>query len=105
AGEPLPEAFSFRTEEIWEQVLMRLVTDDGDFAMPAGQDWTSKDFQHLEYLGILATRFGRPDASLLESRALALVARRQALHASGSLLGQSQIGYETMLIKRLSALH
>ncbi|HEY3493667.1 MAG TPA: discoidin domain-containing protein [Polyangiaceae bacterium] len=105
AGEPVPEAFDFRAETIWEAVLRPLIGAEGDFVMPAGQDWTSKDFQHLEYLGILATRFGRADASLFESRALELVARRQALQPSGSMLGQPQIGYETMLVKRLAALY
>ena len=105
AGKRLPEAFSFRTLAIWENVLMRLATDEGDFVMPAGQDWTSKDFQHLDYLGILATRLQRGDASVFESRALKLVAQRQATHSNGSMLGNPQIGYETMLIKRLAALY
>ncbi|MBB4663272.1 discoidin domain-containing protein [Conexibacter arvalis] len=104
AGRPLPEAYSFRTETVWEQILGRLATDDGDFALTAGQDWISKDYQHLAYLSILSTRFKRADASVLESRALQLVARRQATHGSGSLLGQRQIGYETMLIERLAEL-
>src|SRR6188768_1190775 len=97
AGTPIPQAFDFRAEEVWQAVLKPLIGAEGDFVMPAGQDWTSKDFQHLEYLGILAARF--------ESRALELVARRQALQPSGSMLGQAQIGYETMLVKRLSALY
>lgn len=102
AGRPIPDAFSFRTEEIWDQVLSRLATDDGDFAMPAGQDWTSKDYQHLCYLSILATRFGREEAAVLEGRALETVRRRQLTHGTGSLLGQPEIGYETMLAKRLA---
>ncbi|HKC29286.1 MAG TPA: hypothetical protein VKB75_14830, partial [Jatrophihabitans sp.] len=69
AGHPLPEAFSFRTQQIWDTVLGRLADDNGDIVMPAGQDWISKDFQHLDYLSVLATRFGDVDASVLESRA------------------------------------
>jgi hypothetical protein len=103
AGHPLPEAFSFRTEEIWDSILGPLAADDGDLIMTAGQDWTSKDYQHLDYLTVLATRFGRADASVAESRALQLVARRQATHPDGSILGQPQLGYESMLVKRLSA--
>jgi hypothetical protein len=103
AGRPLPEALSFRTEAIWDAVLAGLATDEGDLAQPAGQDWVSKDFQHLDYLAILATRFRRADAAVLESRALALVARRQASHADGSILGQPQLGYESMLVKRLAS--
>lgn len=103
SGHPVPEAFSFRTEEIWDRVLGPLTTDDGDFVATAGQDWTSKDYQHLLYLSTLTTRFGRADASVAEARALTLVARRQATHADGSILGQPQLGYESHLIKRMTA--
>lgn len=103
AGRPLPQALSFRTEAIWDAVLAGLATDEGDLAQPAGQDWVSKDFQHLDYLAILATRFQRADAAVLESRALSLVALRQAAHADGSILGQPQLGYESMLVKRLAS--
>lgn len=99
----LPQAFSFRTQEIWDQILGRLADDNGDIVMPAGQDWISKDFQHLDYLSILSTRFGDADASVLESRALQTIAQRQATHANGSILGQPGLGYESMLIKRLAA--
>jgi hypothetical protein len=103
AGHALPEAFSFRTETIWDGILGPLAADDGDLIMTAGQDWTSKDYQHLDYLTVLATRMQRPAASVAESRALELVARRQSTHANGSILGQPQLGYESMLVKRLSA--
>jgi F5/8 type C domain/NPCBM-associated, NEW3 domain of alpha-galactosidase len=102
AGRPLPAAYSFRVTEVWERLLGPLAADDGDIVMPAGQDWISKDYQHLDYLAILATRFGRADASVLESRALTAVATRQATHANGSILGQPQLGYESMLIRRLA---
>ncbi|WP_395109639.1 discoidin domain-containing protein [Actinomadura sp. SCN-SB] len=102
AGRRPPEAYSFRMREIWDRVLGPLAADDGDLVMPAGQDWTSKDYQHLGYLSILATRFGRPDASVLESRALTTVARRQSTHQNGSILGQPELGYESMLVKRLA---
>ncbi|HWO12111.1 MAG TPA: hypothetical protein VNN80_21600, partial [Polyangiaceae bacterium] len=104
AGRPLPEALSFRTLAIWDEILEPLATDEGDFAMVAGQDWTSKDYQHVAYLGLLATRFQRADAAALEGRALGLVARRQALSSSGALLGQPELGYESMLIERLAVL-
>lgn len=102
-GRQLPQAFSFRTQEIWDRILGRLADDNGDIVMPAGQDWISKDFQHLDYLSILSTRFGDADASVLESRALQTVAQRQATHQNGSILNQPQLGYESMLIKRIAA--
>lgn len=103
AGHDIPEGFSFRTERIWNDILGPLVADDGDIVMPAGQDWTSKDYQHLDYLTVLATRFGSAHASVAESRALHLLAQRQSTHDNGSLLGQPQLGYESHLIKRLVA--
>jgi hypothetical protein len=101
-GQPIPQAFSFRTEAVYDKVLGPMVTGDGDILAPAGQDWTSKDYQHLDYLAIMATRFGRADASVAESRALKEVAKRQSLHADGSILAQKELGYETMLVKRLA---
>ena len=103
AGEPLPEAFGFRAEQVWRDVFGPLTDDDGDVLLPAGQDWSAKDYQHLNYLTILATRFKRADASVLESRALTTVARRQSLHADGSILGQPQLGYESMLLGRIAS--
>lgn len=103
AGVPLPQAFSFRTEQIWNQVIEPLTTDDGDLISPAGQDWASKDYQWLAYLGEMATRFGSPVASVLESRALQLVAQRQAGTGNGSITGMPQLGYESVLVRRISA--
>ncbi|HZC72110.1 MAG TPA: discoidin domain-containing protein [Jatrophihabitans sp.] len=103
AGHALPEAFSFRTQRIWDNILGRLIDDNGDIIMPAGQDWVSKDYQHLEYLSVLATRFHDADASVLESRALQTVAARQATHDNGSILDQPDLGYESMLVKRMAA--
>jgi F5/8 type C domain-containing protein/alpha-galactosidase-like protein len=102
-GAPIPEAFSFRTEQVYDQILGPMVTGDGDILAPAGQDWTSKDYQHLDYLTIMATRFHRADASVAESRALKEVVKRQSLHADGSILAQKELGYETMLIQRLAS--
>ncbi len=110
AERSLPEAFWFRAEEVWEAILTHLATDDGDLAMPAVRDRSDKDFQHLGYLSILATRFLRADAAVFESRALELVRRRQLNQNNiqnnnrynGSLLGQMTIGHETTLVKRLA---
>jgi hypothetical protein len=101
-GKPIPEAFSFRTEKIYNEVLGPMITGDGDILAPAGQDWTSKDYQHLDYLTIMATRFHNADASVAESRALEEVVKRQSLHPDGSILAQKELGYETMLVKRLA---
>jgi hypothetical protein len=102
-GIPQPQAFSFRTNEIWQKVIEPLTTDDGDLISPAGQDWASKDYQWLDYLGEMATRFGSPAASVLESRALQLVAARQAGSGNDSITGMTQLGYEAMLARRISA--
>jgi hypothetical protein len=101
-GLPQPEAFSFRVQDVWQTILGRLADDNGDITMPAGQDWISKDYQHLDYLSILATRFHDADASVLESRALQTVAARQATHQDGSILAQPDLGYESMIAKRMA---
>jgi hypothetical protein len=103
AKKPLPQAFSFRTQQIWNSVIAPLTTDDGDLISPAGQDWASKDYQWVDYLGEMATRFGSPAASVLESRALQTVAARQAGTGDGSITGMDQLGYEAMLARRISA--
>jgi hypothetical protein len=65
-----PDSFMFRVEEVWENVMARLATDDGDFVLPAGSDWTTHDYGQVPYLGLIATRLGRDDAAVLESRAI-----------------------------------
>lgn len=102
-GYTLPQAFSFRTEEIWQRILGRITSSgDGDLVMTQGQDWVSKDYSHLNYLAFLATRFQRADASVYESRGQELIRERQLTHTNGSRLDQPRIGYETMLIMRMA---
>ncbi len=103
-GQSMPEAFSFRVEQIWEHVLGRFYDGNGDLIAPAGQDWTSKDFQSLAYLSAMSTRFKRVDASVLEARALSHLTDRQAAHANGSYL-EGSIGYESTLAARLATLY
>jgi hypothetical protein len=117
-----PSAFHFRLDEVWDEVLGRLVWDDGDIVMPSGTDWARHDYQHILYLATVAV-MGSGDrdevASVLESRATELLARRQADHTNqhtGSLLGQgadapnpltdgstSGIGYELDILRNLSS--
>lgn len=100
SGEPLSEALSFRTEEIWEAITAGLLTDDGDLIMPQGQDWFGRDYQHLGHLAGLATRFGRSDAAGHEARALEGVRARQTARGDGTVIGLAALGYESMLAKR-----
>jgi hypothetical protein len=104
-GQVMPQAFLFRVDEVWDSIMGRIADGNGDIIAPAGQDWTAKDFQHLAYLAAISTRLRRADASVLESRALSHLRDRQLSHADGSFLGQSTIGYETMLAARLSTLY
>ncbi len=104
SGQSIPEAFSFRVNQIWEHVLGRFYDGNGDLIAPAGQDWTSKDFQSLAYLAAMSTRFRHADASVLEARALTHITARQATHANGSYL-EGSLGYETTLAARLATLY
>jgi hypothetical protein len=122
---PLPSAYHFRMDEVWDEVLGRLAWEDGDLLMPSGTDWARHDYQHVYYFSTIATMASgdRDDvASVLESRAIELLARRQAAHANehaGSLLGQgadspnpladgpftavSGIGYELDILRNISS--
>lgn len=102
-GQAVPEAFEFRTELIYDRILGPLVTPDGDLLMTHGQDWVAKDYQHLGYLTLLGTWFQRPDATEYAHRAGRLIAARQAAREDGAFLGQDELGYESMLAKRMSA--
>lgn len=104
AGMPLPQAFSFRALELWNKILGPLFADDGDLLAPGGQDWASKDFEWVDYLGVMATRFQVPVASVLESRALQLTARRQAGTGNGSILGiNTSLAYDAALVQRIAS--
>lgn len=94
AGKPPAQAFSFRLAEVWDEFLGWLIADDGDIVMPGGTDWTRHDYQHVGYLAYVASELQRADASVAESRAIDLLAHRQAATGNGSLFGQSQLGYE-----------
>jgi F5/8 type C domain len=102
-GKTVPQAFSFRLPEVWDDVVAPLMADDGDIVAPASTDWTRHDYQHIPYLAYVATKLQRNDASVLESRAIELLARRQAANGNGSLYGQSQIGYEADVARLLAA--
>jgi len=102
-GQEVPEAFEFRTEQIYDDILAPLVTPDGDLLLTHGQDWTAKDYQHLGYLTLMGTWFGRPDANEYASRARAVVEGRQDARDDGALIGQADVGYETVLVKRMVA--
>jgi hypothetical protein len=65
-----PQAFMFRVQDVWDQTMGRLATDDGDFVLPSGSDWTTHDYGQLPYLGMIATRLRRDDAAVYESRAI-----------------------------------
>lgn len=99
-GREPPSALGFRTEAVWERVTAPLVTDRGDLVMPQGQDWFSKDGQHLAHLASLAARFARDDAAALETRALETLVDRQRAMGDGSIIGDEPLGYESMLVGR-----
>jgi hypothetical protein len=101
-NKPIPEAFSYHTIDIWNEVLSKVVSNDGDLVMVNGQDWVSKDYQHLGFLAMMATVYDIPEASVFESRALQNVKKRQAAQRNGSFIGLPELGYETMIGKRMA---
>ena len=45
---------------VWTNNLSTLVTDTGDFAYPAGVDWSVRDFEHNSYITWMAAHFNDP---------------------------------------------
>jgi hypothetical protein len=97
----VPKAFSFRMQEVWENVMGRFSWNDGDFVLPAGTDWVNHDYQHIPYLAGIATVLQRNDASVMESRAITRLLARQQSHG-GSFYGMSNIGYETDILRNVA---
>jgi hypothetical protein len=96
---PLPEAFAFRAETMWNNVTGVLSLWDGDTLFPQGLDWAWKDYQHLEYFCRLATCLNISAAGAFESRALQMTLKRQRAVGEGHL-GAADFGYETHLLKK-----
>ena len=84
-GNPIPQAFSFRAQQIWDNLGKVLLLADGDAAYPHGNDWAYKDINHLYYANRHATARGQSEASAFESRAAQFLRKRQLKRGNGSV--------------------
>jgi hypothetical protein len=100
---PVPDALMFRVEEVWDRVMGRLLTDDGDFLLPAGSDWTTHDYGQLPYLSLIATRLQRNDAAVAETHAIdQFVLRQDALLPSTRMAGD-ELSYEADIFRNVAS--
>jgi hypothetical protein len=99
---PVPDAFMFRVEDIWDEVMAHLATDDGDFVLPAGTDWPTHDYSHAAYLGLIATRLGRADAAVQESRAIDQFVARSAATLSIPRVADEPFGLEADVYRNIA---
>jgi hypothetical protein len=98
-GKPVPQAFSYHAQEMWDTVNGVLSLWDGDTLFPHGQDWAWKDMQHLEYFAWQASCRNNAAATAFESRALQMLLRRQASIGTGNMKALD-LGYQTVHAKR-----
>jgi len=89
-------------EEVWNLVLRPLLLPTGEFAFPAGNDWTYHCSTNQGYFAYIATAFGSYDAAEAEARGLQHVKNRREVSPSGRLLGDSNLEWwwEPLVCKR-----
>ena len=92
-GNPVPEAFSFRMQGIWDNIGRVLLRADGDTEYPQGNDWAFKDLNHSQCANFYATAWGQSEASAFESRAIQLARQRQVNRGWGSICDYN-FGYQ-----------
>jgi NedA-like, galactose-binding domain len=98
----MPDAFMFRVEEIWDNVMAHLATDDGDFVLPAGAEWPTHDYSHAAYFGMIATQLGRADASVQESRAIDQFVARSAATLSIPRVADEKFAFEADVYRNIA---
>lgn len=64
--------------------------DSGDFAYPAGLDWTLHDYEQNSYMAWLASHFNDPLARWADTQLVQLVRYRQQLNGDGRFIGPSE---------------
>jgi hypothetical protein len=74
---------------VWTNNLNTLVTSTGDFAYPAGVDWSVRDFEHNSFLTWMAAHFNDPLARWADSQLSQCVRYRQAVNGNGTFVGIS----------------
>jgi len=86
-GNPIPQAFSFRQAQIWDNVGKFLLLPEGCMVYPQGAGYNPwgalKEVTHLPYATWHATARGETTASAIESRAVQFARNRQLNNGNG----------------------
>ncbi len=98
-GRPVPQAFSFHADEMWNKVTRALYLWDGDMLLPTGQDWGWKAYIDMQYMSWMRNYHGHPEAAAYESRALQMIYKRQLAVGTGGF-GTLNFGNNTAGAKR-----
>ena len=88
---PVPEAYSYHADQMWETIGSVIALSDGDYIYSTGQDWYWKTFTQVQYFARQALCRGDARAAALESRALQSVYKRQ----QGNGLGDMEYTFAT----------
>ena len=89
--------------EVWRRVMRPLLLPSGEFAFPAGNDWTFHCSTNQGYFAYMATALQDFDAALAEERAISHVRNRREVSPPGRLLGDSNLEWwwEPLVCKRI----
>lgn len=74
---------------VWTNNLNIMLTDTGDFAYPAGVDWSVRDFEHNSYITWMAAHFNDPLARWADGELSQCVRYRQEVNGDGTFIGNS----------------
>ena len=74
---------------VWTNNLDNLVMDSGDFAYPAGVDWSVHDFEQNSFITWMAAHFNDPLARWTDSQLSQCVRYHQIVNGDGTFVGTS----------------
>ena len=83
-------------QQVMDEVLKWLALDDGELAMPNGNDWSLFLYDQITSYTTMACLLHDPDALMLERRAAEMICHRQHTTPDGSWLLRSDIGARRM---------
>ena len=84
-GKPIPEAYSYHADQMWEDIGSVITLSDGDYIYATGQDWFWKSYTQVQYFARQAICRGDARAAALESRALQSAYLRQRANGLGDM--------------------
>jgi hypothetical protein len=88
--------------DVWDRVMSRLLTPNGEFVFPQGNDWTFHCSMYQGYLAWVATSLGDSVAQAAEKAGIRAALDRRQVSPPGRVLGDSNLQWwwEPLLVKR-----